>query len=102
MEGEGIEVITNYGVSYPYVFQLNPLKKWEMGLLDLSVPGRGREALEDQLWFKVAITNEGSYVNGKFESMLDEFKVMPNIQKIIIPSDIVGLVEVLTSLPVIG
>lgn len=89
MEGEGIDVITNYGVSYPYVFQLNPLKKWEMGLLDLSVPGRGREALEDQLWFKVAITNEGSYVNGKFESMLDEFKVMPNIQKIIIPSDIV-------------
>lgn len=86
---DGIDVCTDYSVTYPHIIQLNPMKKWEMGLLELSIPGRARSALKDQLWFRITLTNEAKYANNKFKQAMNAFHLLPHAQKIFVPPDIV-------------
>lgn len=74
------DVITKFETTLQSTINLNPLKRWEMGLIDLSIPGRGEAALRDQLWFKFGVSNEAQYRGNKAFALLNDFGVLSNIQ----------------------
>ena len=46
--------LTDFIVDLPHIFQLNTKRKWEMALLQMTLPDRGEKALQDQYWFSVS------------------------------------------------
>lgn len=46
--------LVDFTVDLPHVFQLNNKRKWEMALLQMTLPDRGEKSLHDQYWFSIS------------------------------------------------
>ena len=46
--------LVDYTVILPHVFNLNQKRKWEMALLQMTLPDRGEESLQDKYWFSIS------------------------------------------------
>ena len=46
--------LVDFTVDLPHVFQLNNKRKWEMALLQMTLPDRGEKSLQDQYWFSIS------------------------------------------------
>ncbi len=46
--------LVDYTVILPHVFNLNQKRRWEMALLQMTLPDRGEESLQDKYWFSIS------------------------------------------------
>ena len=49
-----VNKLVDYRVTLPHVMKLNPKRRWEMALLQMTLPDRGLGSLHDQYWFTLS------------------------------------------------